>query len=216
MTSPRRSRCPSSGLFAAPEKASALLQGRPRRIHIIGTSGTSKTTLARRVVEAFGIPSYDLDVIGYEGAFEGRPGIRRPLDDRLHDISQIASQPAWVTDGIFLWWVDELLKKADLIVWLDLHWLTASWRVVRRELRRKIMRAKTHRLRSLPSFVWSMRTAYRRAEPLVPSAPDDDVAISRAGILTELARYQEKTVRCATQRYVGVLLKSLSNMKENR
>ena len=53
----------------------------PRRIHIIGTSGgAGKTTLARRMGVSLEIPVHDLDAIAYEGASEGRPGVKRPIE----------------------------------------------------------------------------------------------------------------------------------------
>ena len=196
--------------FVTPEEYQAHREPvRPQRIHIIGTSGTGKSTFSSHIADLFGIPRHDLDAIGYEGAFEGRPGIRRPLEDRLRDVSQLANSPAWITEGIFLWWVDELLQNCALIIWLDFHWLVAGWRGIKREVRRKLTGQKTHGLLGLPQFVWWMRQDYRATEPEVPSAPDDDAAVSRAGTFVELSRYQEKTVRCAGQREVNILLEAL-------
>ena len=86
----------------------------PKRIHIIGCGGSGKTTLARQLAAAFEAPCYELDGIGYDGHS------KRSLENRLHDVRQIAAQPQWVSEGGYLWWVDELLQSADVIVWLDL------------------------------------------------------------------------------------------------
>jgi adenylate kinase family enzyme len=86
------------------------------RIHIIGPPGSGKTTLARRLATSLQIPFYELDHIAWE---EGYPGNERPLEIRLSDIRHITAQPVWVTEGIFLSWIDELLRSADYIVWLD-------------------------------------------------------------------------------------------------
>ena len=182
----------------------------PRRIHIIGTSGTGKTTLARQIGSELEAGVHDLDAIGYAGAYEGQAGTRRPLDLRLADVHLIATQPSWVSEGMFLWWIDELLVAADLIVWLDLHWRLAGWRIVKRHVRRSLARNNTHPgLRNLAEFVWEGRADYHNIVPGVPKAPDDDSAITRAGTLVELTRFSNKTVRCTSQRDVGALLDAL-------
>ena len=190
--------------------------GAIHRIHVIGTSGTGKTTVARRLSGLLGAPCYDLDAIGYAGAFEGRPGVRRPLEDRLRDVSEIESKPAWVIEGIFLWWINGLLELADLIVWLDLHWLVAGRRIVKREIRRKLSGDRSHGLLGLADFVWSGRSDYNNREAPIPRSLDDDSAITRAGTLKEVSRYREKTVRCARQRDVDALLADLSGMATER
>ena len=101
-----------------------------RRVHVIGGAGSGKTTLARRLAAHLDAPVYDLDEIGYEGG----SGARRPLTTRLEDVRRIITQPAWVTEGAFLWWTDELLAAADLIVWLDLPFRIAAARIVRRHV----------------------------------------------------------------------------------
>ncbi len=86
------------------------------RIHIIGPPGSGKTTLAQRLASILRLPLYELDYIAWD---EGYPGTERPLEIRLRDIRCIAAQPAWITEGIFLTWTEELMRNADYIVWLD-------------------------------------------------------------------------------------------------
>jgi adenylate kinase family enzyme len=86
------------------------------RIHVIGPPGSGKTTLAQRLASSLRLPFYELDYIAWE---EGYPGTERPLEVRLKEVHRIASQPAWVTEGVFLSWTEELLCEADCIVWLD-------------------------------------------------------------------------------------------------
>jgi adenylate kinase family enzyme len=107
------------------------------RIHVMGPPGGGKTTLARQLASSLNIPFYELDTIAWE---EGYPCTERSLEARLSDINRIAAQSAWVTEGIFLVWTDELLRSADHIVWLDLSWPRALTRIIIRRLRRSLAR----------------------------------------------------------------------------
>lgn len=83
-----------------------------RRVHVIGGPGSGKTTLARRLAFPGGMPLYELDADRYEhGA-----GAKRPLADKLSDINDLAAQPSWIPEGVFLWWTDALLQHAETIV----------------------------------------------------------------------------------------------------
>ena len=94
-------------------------------------AGSGKTTLARQLAARLNAPCYELDVIGYENG----SGAKRPLEQRQADIQKIIEQPSWIVEGAFLWWIDDLLTHADVIVWLDLHWRLCWWRIVLRHIK---------------------------------------------------------------------------------
>ena len=177
-----------------------------RRIHIVGGPGSGKTTLARRLARRLGAVAHDLDGVGYEGG----AGLKRPLDRRLADVRRIADAPAWVTEGVFLWWTDVLLNRADVIVWLDLPWRVAARRILARHVRSSL--AGTNRHRGLGNLLRFLRAArrYYRGPAVAPEAPDDDGAATRAATARVLAAHGEKVVRCRRPADVDAVLRTLS------
>jgi len=165
------------------------------RIHIIGGTGSGKTTLARRLGTLLDAPFYDLDEIGYEGGF----GAKRSLDMRLADIERIVEQPAWVTEGGFIWWIDDLLRAADTIVWLDLPWRIRRWRIITRHIKADLARNNRHPgYRNLYNFYMLSRD-YHRSTTLLTLNPDEGLAndsSNRVTVAHKLALYQEKVVQC--------------------
>src|SRR5262245_14833576 len=100
-----------------------------RRIHVIGGPGSGKSTFSNRVADALRLPVYSLDSIAYEGAeFSDRN-----LEDCSADVREIAARDTWICEGIFVGWVDELVRKADVVVWLDhLTWPKAARNILKR------------------------------------------------------------------------------------
>ncbi len=177
----------------------------PKRIHIIGCEGSGKTTLAHKLADVLKAPCYELDHIGYDNH------VKRSLEERLSSVRQIAAQPQWVSEGVYLWWVDDLLQNADMIVWLDLHWTLCYRRIVLRHIRADIARTNTH-----PGFVKMLRFAkgvrqhYLNPIPAVPADPNDDAA-NRAAVAQVLRAYPDKTIRCTRPADVSALLKRFTS-----
>lgn len=177
------------------------------RIHIIGGPGSGKTTLARQIAGTTGAPLYELDNIGYENG----AGTRRPLHAKLADLHDIAAQPAWITEGIFLWWTDELLHRADMIVWLDPPVRVDLWRIVSRHVRTSL--AGTNKHRGVRALVFFLRNAfqYYRGEAIQTSSPDDDSVVTRAATIHALSEFEGNVVRCRTRSDVARLIRSLNS-----
>src|SRR5579859_1918309 len=97
------------------------------KIHILGGSGSGKTTLAQHISSLLHVPHYDLDAIG----------LKKGLVTE-EDAFAIAAQPAWVSEGVYLIFTEPLLYKADVIVWLEVAWPVAVWRIIRRHITRSL------------------------------------------------------------------------------
>jgi adenylate kinase family enzyme len=100
-----------------------------RRVAVVGTSGSGKTTFSRRLAERLGVRHIELD------AHYWQPGWQEP--DRGEFNQRIAVMLAglddWVCDGNY---GAIAADHADTIVWLDLPLRTCLWRVVRRAIGR--------------------------------------------------------------------------------
>jgi hypothetical protein len=177
-----------------------------RHVHIVGGPGSGKTTLARRLADIIEAPAIDLDSIGYEGG----AGVKRPLKERLVLLGQVLKRPAWITEGIYLWWTEPLFDAADVIVWLDVPWRVAAWRIVRRHFAASFRRDNPHSglLRLLRFFAGTW--AYYRGAAVPPESPDDDDATSRAATAESLAPYTAKVVRCCRQADVDAFLETFT------
>ncbi len=178
-----------------------------RRIHIIGGPGSGKTTIAFEIGRRLGAPVRELDLVGYEDG----AGERRPLDSRLVDVSDIAGKPAWVTEGVFLGWTDELLRESDVILWLDVPWRVAAYRIIRRHLRESL--AGTNRHPGVLRLLRFLRIArrYYRSSSFRPIELDNDGNNSRAATSEHLEPFAGKVIRCASADDLKKFMHGLTN-----
>jgi hypothetical protein len=180
--------------------------GTMRRIHVVGGPGSGKTTVSRQLAIRLGAPTFDLDEIAYLGG----AGAKRALAERLADIAAIRTQPAWITEGIYLWWVDDLFRDADAIVWLDVSWRVAAWRIVVRHARASL--AGTNRHPGVGKLFRFLRSTHRYyVDPVLrpPRAPDDEGVVTRAHTANQLAPYGHKLVHSRDSTAVATFLHRL-------
>lgn len=179
-----------------------------QRIYIIGGPGSGKTTLGRKVAALVSAPLFELDEIGYENG----AGARRPLPTKLQDIDVIADSDSWIAEGIFLWWTERLAERADVIVWLDVPWRVALWRIVSRHVKASVSGTNKHGgFKKLRFFLQGARGYYHNAGS-TPQAIDDDGAVTRLATARELETYVNKVVQCRSRRDVSAFVRSLESM----
>jgi adenylate kinase family enzyme len=107
--------------------------GPRRRILVLGTIGSGKTTCARRISERLGIPCLELDSFYWEEDWINAPDsvFRERVLDAL-------KENAWVVDGMYPQVEDIILNRADTVVWLDYTFCVIMSRLIRRTFRRII------------------------------------------------------------------------------
>lgn len=118
----------------------SLPASRPRRIRIVGISGSGKTRLGREAAARLGVPLLELDELFWDADWQHRD--RAEAHALLDDF--LAEHPnGWVADGNWNRFLAGRLGPTDgvdLTVWLDLPRWLIMWRVVTRTLRRGLTR----------------------------------------------------------------------------
>ncbi|MFX3640200.1 MAG: AAA family ATPase [Candidatus Pristimantibacillus sp.] len=103
----------------------------PRKIHIIGSVGSGKTTLARKLSNKLSIPHYELDNVVWKR--HKRRDIKRTEEERDQLLSTIILSNTWIIEGAhYNEWVFQSFHNADLIIFLDTDNSKRKYRIIRR------------------------------------------------------------------------------------
>jgi len=100
-----------------------------RRVVIVGPGAAGKSTLARALGDATGIPVIELDQLFW------RPGLEpTPADDWAAVQAGLVTRPAWILDGDLGPYdvIEVRLCAADTVVFLDFPLVRCAWRAARR------------------------------------------------------------------------------------
>jgi adenylate kinase family enzyme len=139
------------------------VSARYRRILVVGISGAGKTTLARRIAEATGLPLVHLDREHW------RPGwVEPPKPQWRARVAELAAGDVWVMDGNYGGTFDLRLPRADAVVWLDYGRLRSIARAWRRMIAYR-GRTRPDMAEGCPErfdprfflYIWRFRKAYR-------------------------------------------------------
>jgi len=107
------------------------------RIAVVGTSGSGKTTVARKISEILGVPHIELDALYW------RPGwVEAPEEEFKQAILEATRGDEWVTCGNYRFAREVLWGRVDTVVWLDMPFHTVFLRTLWRTIRRIVTREK--------------------------------------------------------------------------
>lgn len=151
-----------------------------RRIHVVGTTGSGKTTMAHRISERLGVPHVELDAIHW-----GPYWTAASPEEFLQHTGEALQGDEWVADGNYSKVRELIWSRADTIVWLDYPFPLVFGRLANRTLRRiarneVLWNGNRESLRnsifSMDSIiVWQLRTHWRRKReyPLLLARPEN-------------------------------------------
>ncbi|WP_338057521.1 AAA family ATPase [Shimazuella soli] len=106
-----------------------------KRIWIIGTSGTGKTTLAKIICQSLNLTHYELDEY-----FWGPEWTKLDEGEFLDKISRICTLEQWVIDGLYMQAKDIITNQVDTIIWLDFKIQLILYRIIVRTFKNLINR----------------------------------------------------------------------------
>jgi adenylate kinase family enzyme len=149
-----------------------------RRICVVGTTGSGKSTMAEAISRRLHIPYVELDALHWE------PGWKEADRELTRArVNEIAQTEAWVVDGNYRFLRDLLWTRAQTLVWLDFPLQMILWRLWRRTWKRVLTKEVlwgTNRERLAEQFfskdslfLWAFKTYNRHKReytelPLLP------------------------------------------------
>ena len=106
------------------------------RVSVMGTSGSGKSTFAKRLARRIAAPHIELDAINWQAGW--RDLNTHDLEEFRRRVAEAMAAETWVSDGNYRRVLDLILARATHVVWLDYpRWVTMI-RVFRRSLVRAI------------------------------------------------------------------------------
>lgn len=102
-----------------------------RRVSVVGTSCSGKTTFAKNLADILNVEHIELDAINFLPDW-----IERPKEEFLNLVEQAAAANAWVFDGNYTRTREIVWARATAIVWLDYSFPRTFYRALKRTMRR--------------------------------------------------------------------------------
>lgn len=136
-----------------------------RRVNVVGTSSSGKSTLARSLAERLGVPCIELDALHWEANW-----VEASNEVMRERVRGVISADGWVVDGNYSSVRDLVWARADTVVWLDLPLRTILARFAGRTARRlrtgeELWSGNRERIQNLlgrNSLLWWILGTYRR------------------------------------------------------
>jgi len=104
------------------------------RIWILGAIGSGKTHFAERLSKKLKIRHYQLDDIYWQKKWTEMRSERL----RIKMLTKIAKNKHWIIEGVFSDWIEQGIKKADLVIWIEPSISVIIWRLFVRYIKGKL------------------------------------------------------------------------------
>lgn len=135
------------------------------KILIIGTVGTGKTTLAKKLSKQYKINHYQIDSIVHDDEDNGR---KRSREEQDEIVRQINNNDNWIIEGVLRKNLEYLLELADKIIYLNIPKYKRNIRILVRFIKQNL---KIEKVNYKPDFTmlknmykWSKQDENRKEE----------------------------------------------------
>lgn len=102
----------------------------PTKIAIVGSPGAGKSTFARRLQKATGLPLYHLDQVHFSANWQHK----YDAAGWLQFLRELTAKDRWIIDGNYFNTLEERIRTADLVIYLQISPLRALRRVIQRRI----------------------------------------------------------------------------------
>jgi len=102
-----------------------------KRIVIVGTTSSGKSTLAEQLANKFDYDFIELDALHWEPNWQ-----EAPLEVFLKRVDKATNSPGWVVAGNYHSVRDIVWQKAEFIIWLDYPLAIVFWQLTWRTFKR--------------------------------------------------------------------------------
>ncbi|RYZ60353.1 MAG: adenylate kinase [Proteobacteria bacterium] len=104
-----------------------------QRINVVGTSGSGKSTFAKRLAHALSLPYIEMDALNW-----GPNWTEAPEDVFLSRVRRALIPDAWVLDGNYGQSRAIKWERATTVIWLDYNFFTVIYQVTKRAIIRAV------------------------------------------------------------------------------
>lgn len=99
------------------------------RILVIGSGGSGKSTLSQKLSNILNLPVIHLDTYYWNPNW-----VPKPNEEWDKIVEQFTEGDQWIIDGNYSRTMDTRIKKADLIIFLDMPRLLCIYRIIKRRM----------------------------------------------------------------------------------
>ena len=161
------------------------------KIAIVGISGSGKSVFGRELAKKTGLPLFHMDQFFWKGKWE-----EVPEEEYLTSHQELLKNDRWIIEGFVDVKMDNRVKTADLVLYLDYSGILCAWRVFRRWLKyRKESRPELPEEaleRFSFKFLWRILTRKERENIEDALRGVDKSHVTRFRSPKELERFMEK------------------------
>ncbi|EAC6872580.1 AAA family ATPase [Listeria monocytogenes] len=160
------------------------------KIRIIGSVGSGKTTLAKKLSEWQQIDYFETDRIVWK---REETEVRRTDIEKTAVLNNILRQENWIIEGVHLEaWVNESINQADVIIFLDLPKKQIRYQLIKRQIKQLLRLEAAHyliRFKMLKKMFYWDDLFDQRTKPLI--AEKMAQTATKWLVITEKTAFQE-------------------------